>query len=153
MSDIDNTFERLINTMALKYDRGVVRGKRKDHWFGGEPVSDEWFLEAMAEIAPVIIDKWWRYLDADGDLNLDEAMFGKGNHAERKAALMRTVTRDRFFSHLHTLQIVAERKGHPQPNITQRCRDFVESNPDLELGPLEDLPRKYRYWKSKQTVL
>ena len=81
MSDIDNTFERLMNIMALKYDRGVVRGKRKDHWFVGEPVSDEWFLEAMAEIAPVIIDKWWRYLDADGDLNLDEAMFGKGGRS------------------------------------------------------------------------
>jgi|GEM_PF-2820914 len=151
-SSVDSVFQQFMNTLRLKYDRHKKRGKNQDEWLGGTPISDAHFLKLMEELSPLIIEKWWKYLDAEGSLNLDEAMFGKGNHAQRRAAWKATELRDKMFSHILTVSIDAERLGKKLPNVTQKCRELVSAHPDIDFGDLADLPRKYRYWRSKQTV-
>ena len=137
MSETDEEFERFMNIVRMRYDC-------KDWGLDVDPTgmwkfpakSDQWFLEAMEDIAPEIIERWMRYLAEKGNLTLDQALFGAGNFATRRAVVAKQSDRESAFFHWLLLQRRAKRRGAKQPNLSELARNYDEENSDSVLRGL-----------------
>ena len=147
MSETDEEFERFMNIVRMRYDR-------KDWGLDVDPTgmwkfpakSDQWFLEAMEDIAPEIIDRWMGYLAEKGNLTLDQALFGSGNFAKRRAAAAEKVDREFAFFHWLSLERRAKRHGTERPNLSKLAKNYDAVNYDSVL-------REYRRFKKRITGL
>ena len=143
MSKTDEEFARFMNILRMRYDR-------KDWGLENDPsgmwnfpsMTDKWFLDAMEGIAPVIIDRWMHYLMEKGNLTLDQAFFGAGNFATRRAVVAKQSDRESAFFHWLLLQRRAKRRGTKQPNLSELARNYDEENSDSVL-------REYRRFKKR----
>ena len=143
MSKTDEEFARFMNLLRWRYDRQV-----REHdvdptgiW-RFSPSSDEQFLEQMEEVAPIIIERWMRYLTEKGNLTLDQAFFDKGIYAQRRARQAVSADRESAFLHWLVLERRAKRAGSSAPNLSELSRRYDEES-------WEDNLREYRRFKSR----
>lgn len=145
MSKTDEEFARFMSIVRMRYDR-------KDWGLDVDPTrvwkfpakSDEWFLEAMEDIAPEIIDRWMRYLTEKGNLTLDQAFFGAGNFARRESNKLSKQRNQLFLNWTLRFQLY-ERKVHEEyPNLWQLRHDTYSERP--ELGTPKALEKAWERW-------
>ena len=125
---MDNEFEQFMTALVQKYagtqsDVNAVRDVE-----GSNTTADEDFLHRLAELAPQIIDRWTKYLAAGGDLTMDQAFFGEGNYALRRAQGGRKADRDYAFLHWLHLEQAASSSGGRPPNLAELARLFDADN-------------------------
>lgn len=125
---MDNQLERLIDTLRRKYSNQHIDELNGDGWLGSNTTPDEDFLQELAELAPVMIDRWTKYMDAGGDLTLDQAFFGEGNYALRKANAATSANKDYAFLHWLHLERMAFQVGKPPPNLGELARLYDADN-------------------------
>ena len=145
MSKTDEEFARFMNLLRWRYDRQV-----REHdvdptciW-RFSPSSDEQFLEQMEEVAPIIIERWMRYLTEKGNLTLDQAFFGAGNFARRENNKLSKQRNQLFLNWTLRFQLY-ERKVHEEyPNLWQLRHDTYSERP--ELGTPKALEKAWERW-------
>ena len=100
MSEADEEFARFMNILRLRKIQ-----------------SDEWFLKAVDDVAPEIIDRWLRYLDEKGNLTLDQAFFGSGSYAKREGNSLSKKRNSLFLDWVLRFQLYERGRKAEYPNL------------------------------------
>lgn len=132
MSEADEEFARFMNILRMRYDR-------KDWGLDLDPTgmwkfpakSDQWFLEAMEDIAPEIIDRWMRYLAEKGNLTLDQAFFGSGSYAKREGNSLSKKRNSLFLEWVLRFQLYERGRKAEYPNLWKLRHDTYAKTPEL----------------------
>lgn len=125
---MDHEFEQFMTALGQKYARTQSDAAAAQDLQGSNSTADEDFLHQLAELAPQIVDRWTQYLAAGGDLTMDQAFFGEGNYALRRAQGNRKADRDYAFLHWLHLEQAAYSGGGRPPNLAELARLFDADN-------------------------
>ena len=127
---MNDDFNQLMKVLIMRFD----------DFFAVAPTPDDKFIENISKIGPDIVKAWHKYLDAEGDLTLDQVLLPSGNYSLRKADKQGWGKRNATYAHWYFLE-----SEDPQ-NISKLAREYDSEN-------AETVARQYRAWRSKQDPL
>lgn len=127
MSEADEEFARFMNILRLR-----------------KVQSDEWFLKAVDDVAPEIIDRWMRYLAEKGNLTLDQAFFGSGSYAKREGNSLSKKRNSLFLDWVLRFQLYERGRKAEYPNLWKLRHDTYAETP--ELGTPGALEKAWYRW-------
>ena len=126
--ELDNEFEQLMNLLRQHLVAQPNNDLASIEEGRNEPLVDEAFINELVDIAPAILANWAKYLQAGGELTLDQALLGEGNFSLRKAKASNKANQDYAFLHWLHLEQTAKREGKLPPKLADLAKLFDPIN-------------------------